>query len=366
MGVNFEIAPPNPPNDGILFVDHSKLGRSGHLGHALIEYEDNIILAFYPNCSDDHNGHSAIGWMEYKRSEDGGQTWSKPYVLDYSKKIFEEGEGRSAMSEKAILTSDGTLVLFNLVCDISETALWEPYLIPTYIRSLDGGHTWIEAKTVSEERGRIYDAFYDKNTIFVLKFLNDATINWTGNKEEHVYCLYVSTDNGEIFSKRSELPFNTRGRGYGTMKLLSDNRIIAYIYNHDDEQHLDYVISDDFGHTWSAVNTAYFEKKIRNPQMAAIDDCYFMHGRSGNLGDGSGNLVLYSSVDGINWDNGIYVRMQEAGTGAYSNNLVVGTFDPEKRKRLLIQSSHAYDRSKTNVLHWWLENIQGPSNGRNK
>jgi hypothetical protein len=355
--VRFNMIPPNPPNEGILFVDHSKTGRSGHLGHALIEYEPNKILAFYPNCSDDNNGHSAVGWMEYKRSEDGGQTWSEPSVLEYSKKMFDEGKGCSVMSEKAVLTSDGTIVLFNLVCDITVTALWEPYLTPTYIRSFDGGHTWTDAEVLGDKRGRIYDAFYQNDTIYALKFLNDATVTWTGNTEKHVYGLYVSTDNGETFIGRSELPFNTYRRGYGTIGLLNNSTIVAYIYNHDDEQHLDYVISEDNGHTWSDVQTAYFEKKIRNPQLVCIEDCYFMHGRSGNMGDGSGNFVLYSSEDGINWSAGIYLRMQEAGTGSYSNNLVVGTFEPANRKRLLIQASHAYEKSQTNVLHWWLKNI---------
>ena len=83
---NYNVIPKNPPNDGILFVDHSSTGRGGNLGHALVEYEDGKILAFYPNCSDDNKGHSAVGWMEYKRSEDGGETWGDPNVLAYSKK----------------------------------------------------------------------------------------------------------------------------------------------------------------------------------------------------------------------------------------------------------------------------------------
>jgi hypothetical protein len=33
----FDIDPPSPPNDGILFVDHFKAGRSGRLGYALVE-----------------------------------------------------------------------------------------------------------------------------------------------------------------------------------------------------------------------------------------------------------------------------------------------------------------------------------------
>ncbi len=50
----YELRPNNPPNGGILFVDHSATGKSGHLGHALVEYQDRKILAFYPNCSGDN------------------------------------------------------------------------------------------------------------------------------------------------------------------------------------------------------------------------------------------------------------------------------------------------------------------------
>jgi hypothetical protein len=90
LGCSYSVTPENPPNDGILFVDHSPAERGGHLGHALVEYADGKILAFYPNCSaGSHNpeafpmagkgrGHSARGWMEFKRSLDGGETWSDP------------------------------------------------------------------------------------------------------------------------------------------------------------------------------------------------------------------------------------------------------------------------------------------------
>jgi len=372
--ISFNIVPPNPPNDGILFVDHSKKGRSGHLGHALIEYKDEKILAFYPNCSEDNDGHSAVGWMEYKRSENGGQTWSEPIVLEYSRNMFDEGKGCSTMSEKAVLAPDGTIVLFNLVCDIQSApkkyrnstdiskypmpnAFWEPHYIPTYIRSFDGGYTWTDAKNISDKRGRVFDALSHDDSILALQFCNDASERWTGTTKEHVYSLFTSTDNGETFYKKSELPFNTKDRGYGTMEVLSDGGIIVYIYNINDEQNLEYTISYDNGYTWAEPKTAYFEKKIRNPQMVSINGCYFLHGRSGHFGEGSGNFVLYSSRDGILWDAGIYLRMQEAGHGAYSNNLVVGKYNSGKSNRLLIQASHAYEQHKTNIVHWWLENI---------
>ena len=54
----FDVVPP----EGNVFVNHEINGRSGHLGHALVEYEEGKILAFYPNCSLDEKGHSAVGW----------------------------------------------------------------------------------------------------------------------------------------------------------------------------------------------------------------------------------------------------------------------------------------------------------------
>ena len=56
----------------------------------------------------------------------------------------------------------------------------------------------------------------------------------------------------------------------------------------------------------------------------------------------------------MNWDTGRYLRMGEAGRGAYSNNLLVSGADATAPKRLLIQASHAYEKHMTNVLHRWL------------
>ncbi len=356
-GLRFEVEPPDPPNEGILFVDHSELGRSGHLGHALVEYAPGSILAFYPNCSDVNDGHNGDGWMEYKRSEDGGRTWSQPEPLAYSKRIYDQGIGRSVMCEKAVRTDDGAIVLFNLECEnIPEKKwAWQPLSVPTFMRSTDNGISWAPATLMGDQPGRIWDALVHHGAILVLELCNDSTIHWYGNRPEHHYALYVSTDQGYTFSRRSVLPFDIEGRGYGAMAILRDGSLIAYVYNLADEKHLDYAISDDGGHTWGVVQTAFMAKKIRNPQMAAFKDGFVLHGRSGNKGEGRGHLVLYTSSDGIHWDAGRYLRMQQAGWGAYSNNLLVGGPSPGAPKRVLIQASHAYERSKTNIYHWWLK-----------
>ena len=347
----FKITPADPPNEGILFVDHTKANRSGHLGHALVECADGKILAFYPSCSGakgglrwmgpEWAGHNADGWMEYKRSEDGGQTWSKPSVLEYSKSVYDKKQGRSVFCEKAVRAPDGTLVLFNLECDISTNTDWNPTFTPTFLRSTDGGKSWGPAQKLGDVPARVFAAICVEDTIFVLN----------RHQKEKLHVLYTSTDNGQTFVKRSQLPF--KDRVYGALAVLGNGHLIAYVYNAKDEQWLDYAISPDMGVSWGKPQTAFFAKKIRNPQIAAFKGGYVMHGRSGHLGRDNGelgHLVLYTSKDGLNWDEGRYLRKKTAANAAYSNNLLL-----DGGKRLLIQASHAYEHSKANVLHYWLE-----------
>ena len=151
------------------------------------------------------------------------------------------------------------------------------------------------------------------------------------------------------------LPFITNRRGYGALGHLAGGGLIAYVYNSANENVLDYLISHDGGKTWPKVGTSTVSRKIRNPQFTAFGGKYYLHGRSGAYGDGSGHMILYMSDDGITWDDGVYLRMRTAGAGAYSNSIVVDSPDGSGKQRLLIQVSHAYEDSKTNVLHWWLE-----------
>jgi hypothetical protein len=354
---------PEPGSELAIFVDHQAAGRSGHLGHALFQRSDAELFAFYPNCTSDDpgrhgtSGHSAVGWMEYRRSSDGGQSWGVPQVLEYSKRAFREKAGYSVFTEKAVVTDNGTVVLFHLLSDVSKDALWEPYLAPTSTRSLDGGETWSNPTTIGTKRGRVYDAIYYQGKILALKFDNDAEEDFCGTTDEHIYRLYESTDDGQSFEPGSNLPFDTRGRGYGTLCQLSDGSIIAYVYNKNDEEYMDYVTSEDGGRTWKSGGRTRLEKRIRNPQMIAFDKGYFLHGRSGSYGpeESKGHFVLYYSSDGIDWDSGIYLARREQGQGAYSNSLVVCDPAESGRERLRIHASHAYSADSTNIVAWWIE-----------
>ncbi len=255
------------------------------------------------------------------------------------------------MCEKALRADDGAIILFNLEC---KGKAWKPLAVPTCLRSTDFGFTWGAATSMGDQPARIWDAMLSDGCIFVLELCNDTENTWYGSLPEHHYGLYVSLDNGRTFARRSVLPFDIEGRGYGTMAVLSDGSLIVYVYNINDEENLDYVISHDGGRTWSAVKTAFMPKQIRNPQLAGFKDGFVLHGRSGNKGVGRNHFVLYVSRDGVNWDDGRYLRKPEAGWGGYSNNLLVSDPEAATPERLLIQASHAYEEDMTNVLHWWL------------
>ena len=354
---DYRLTPDAASDSGILFVNHQANGRSGHLGHALVEYAAGKILAFYPNCSAQDarwNGHSGFGWMEYKRSADCGKTWSEPEIEPNSKALFDENCGRTMMCEKAVSPSENEIVLFYLTCDMqTDGHIWEPYFEPRCAFSHDGGMTFSQPELFVHEAGRIYDACCHDGRIYVLFFAN-AELPGIAHLQEHPYRLYVSEDAGKTFLLSSELPFqSTINCFYGSLVFCPDGRLIAYIYDEKDEHNPKYAVSRDGGKTWDIPRRAFLEKKIRNPQLVWFSDRCFMHGRSGSWGKDKGHFVLYSSEDGIHWDEGVYLRMATEGAGAYSNNLIVHC--PDGGERLLIQASHAYQGNKTNILHWWLE-----------
>lgn len=353
---DFRVTPSPLPNDGLTFVDHSPNRRGGHLGHALVECLNGELLAFYPNCNDDNAGHSGNGWMEFKRSLDHGASWSEPEKLAYSYQMWAGGSARTAMCEKAVATDLGSIVLFHLICDMEVNgSIWEPYWEPTYTRSEDRGHTWSQAKQLCPLRGRVYDALYKDGVIYALMFANDAAVHYAGVFPEHQYHLYESRDDGKTFSLVSVIPFDTKGRCYGTMEFMENGDLVAYVYDMNDEEHADYCVSHDLGRTWCAPRKAYFAKCIRNPQLVRFGGGYFMHGRSGSLGENPGHFVIYYSNDGFVWDEGHYMRMRGPGAGGYSNSLIVGKHCCDIPQRLLIHTSHPYEEHRTNIIYWWLD-----------
>ena len=138
------------------------------------------------------------------------------------------------------------------------------------------------------------------------------------------------------------------------MNIIQGNRLIAYVY-HDDEQNIPYATSDDEGFTWSTVKTTFLAKALRNPQLSGnVGGVYFLHGRSGQRGDAPRNLVLYRSVNGIDWDAGVFLnRGPVDDSDSYSTNEIIGKYDASQPRSLLIQATIAYDGVRRVNLHHW-------------
>lgn len=375
----FRIVPGDIPNAGILFVDHERNRRSGHGGNTVTECRNGDIVSFYSNvsgCADAILGHSVAGWSEYRRSTDGGKTWGPAVVLDYSRRMWEGDELFSALVFASITAPDGTLIA---ILPRFVDRGWRRKWTPVYLLSHDHGQTWSEPRDVDPDAGVdelavSFDAcLVHQNSVFVM------FSGGVGGMGPGPYSLYVSVDNGQTFQQRSRLPFD-HSNYYGTIAVLDDGRLIAYSYpvkdagmvrgfNQGDgsertnEHHLHYTVSADAGRTWSPVQTTYFAKRLRNPQMSdKIGHYYFMHGRSGSHGAAPGNLVLYASRDGINWDEGVYLHTKVFDGGdKYSANEIIGKYDPSMPRRLLIQSSVVYDAhtSRVNERHWWIDHVEG-------
>lgn len=346
-------------SDEKLFHDHSKDGKSGHLGHGMCEYKEGCVLAFYPvNDGEKWSGHNGLGFCKMKRSYDSGETWTDlDEVYPFSDSLYRQKIDVYSAVEKAVCTKTGRIIAFNVIMDLQDSkgCGYEPFRVSSYCISDDEGKTWSDPKRFCDVPGRIYDAriFDDKIYVLIL-YAKDST----DKSKLMVYHLFKSEDNGETFENVSVVPFPVDfeyTRYYGTMEKLKDGSIIAYSYRGiSKEYELDYVISKDDGKTWGEMKQAHFEKRIRNPQLVKFKDSFFLFGRSGSNGeqDKAGHNIIYFSDDGINFDEGHYLKMREFGAGAYSNGIIVHKAGEE---RLLIRMSHAYEANRTNIYSWFID-----------
>ncbi len=370
----FKILPENVPNEGIMFIDHESTNRSGHYGSALTTCKNGDVIAFYTNVSGKIlEGHGIAGWSEYKRSSDGGKTWGKPVVLEYSKKTWDlnnvNGDklGKDqlyvASFVRSVITApNGTLVAFLSRQMASATDNYDGFNTPVYILSYDNGHTWTEPREVDPiASARQLSLTNDDGASFV----HDGVIYtvFIGGFGTGEYSFYASKDNGETFSKVSEGLFKNRKYKrsffYMTAKALDDGRFIVYSYDFDDEHNFPYVISNDKGKTWSEIKTTYMAKRIRDAQMSEkVGSYYFMVGRSGSFGNDPMNMVLYASENGIDWDAGRYLKKIQKTQDSYSAIEVVRGINNTPPK-VLIQGTVGYGvGASVNIKHWWIEDIK--------
>ncbi len=335
-----------------IYVDNEARGRSGHMSHAMVDLGNGKFMVFNSNCSQRRaNGHAAYGFIEYRISEDYCRTFGEVQELPYAKKCLMDG--RTTISvEKAVACSDGTVVAFCLRNNIFTEICCEPWDTPMVVRSTDGGKSWEPHFELCKQKGRIYDARYHNGVIYVLEFCNE---HFLGTNATHVYRLYASRDNGKTFEELGVVPFeNTHSRGYGAMIFNEYDELIVYAYNAADEVNMDYIVSPDGGKNWTRSGKCHVAKKIRNPQINRLDSQYILHGRAGA---GAG-FVLYTSDDGIHWDEGVSLDTTKPSC-YYSNSIIVR--EPGQPDRMLLQFSELFRPTVdacVNVMHAWLTTLR--------
>ncbi len=326
----------------VLYVDNEKRGRSGHMTHAMAEFAPNCFIDFNSNCTIHRiDGHTPYGFIEYRISRDGGNTYSDIQILDYSMKSLLDGVYAISV-EKAVACDDGTIVAFCLRNNAIDVWSCLPWVTPTVVRSTDQGKTWSEPVECIPFSGRIYDAIYKDGVIYVLIFCNPNHLG--KDPEQHKYRVYKSFDNGVTFEEASVIPFDIIDRGYGSFVFDGENRLHAYTYYKTDETLIDHAVSDDFGLSWEIMEQCHVDKGVRNPQTAYIDGIFVMHGRSAD----EDKFVFYASLDGSVWSDAAIIAQTNPSGQYYSNNLIL---NDENGNFLLVQYSEQYHGSKVNVKH---------------
>ncbi len=335
-----------------LYIDNKARKRSGHMCHAMIEYQPGRIIDFNSNCSAVRlQGHAAYGWVEYRYSDDYGKTWSEPHDLPYSRQEFFDGNYTISI-EKGVCI-DGVITLFALRNTQFSPICCEPWKTAMVLQSHDFGKTWTEPYELCEFEGRVYDAAVHDGVIYAMIFCNP---NHVGKTTEHVYRLYTSRDNGRSFQLASVIDIENIGHAYGALQFRDDGSLIAYANDIGNGFRLSESISYDLGKTWKRLPDAVLPEGIRNVQVSRLGPGYVMHGRAFRNARYGKGLIVYTSKDAVNWDDGILLEPEKTSC-YYSGNLRL--VKPDGTESLLVQYSDIYgdtfeNAAAVNIMHMFL------------
>lgn len=299
-------------------------GRNSHGGPVAMEYANSDLIMFHTNT----NGHSLEGWSEFALSKDGGKTWKRNNKFKYSYDSYQNNSKRPAWVEQGLVTSKGTVVLFITHFQLPENIRTNS----GFMRSLDHGRTW-------EEYQPFDGGFVGYPTSVAVKG-DTSFVLFDPDNGPHT--LYVSTDDGRSWHKRSTLSLDDL-KWYGTMCFMDDGRLIAGAYDSKDEEHFYYCISENSGNIWGEQKRAYVDKKIRDPEIACVEGRYYLHGRSGHSGKEAHQFVLYQSGDGENWGKGTIISSDTRGPDGYSDNCIVNKYKKDVPNELMVGYSIVYE-----------------------
>ncbi|MCE5186865.1 MAG: glycoside hydrolase [Planctomycetaceae bacterium] len=308
-------------------------GRNSHGGPVCMEYANGDLVAFHTNTS----GHNIDGWSEYAVSKDSGRTWNKYNKFRYSHEAYLRDPNSPVWIEEGLVTEKGTVVLFVTHFQCKSKAYSRSK--SGVMRSYDHGSTWTDYESVDGNFIGYPCATAVAGAVnYVLFDIFDA---------DGPHVLYASTDDGRTWSKRSTLTLDN-SKWYGALCIMADGRLLAGAYETKDENHFYYCISEDNGYTWSEQKRAYVDKKIRDPELAYLAGSYYLHGRSGYIGQGGNRFVLYQSDNGENWKSGVVVSKDAKGPDGYNHNCIINKYKADVAKELMVEYSISYTGHFTN------------------
>ena len=324
---------------GTIVADFSKpvdgQMRCSHGGPVCLEYADGTLAAFYANTS----SHNTDGWSEYALSKDGGKTWDKYHPFAFSKEAYQKDPKRPVWIEEGLVTDKGTAVLF--LTRFAVKGAGGDRVENLITRSRDHGKTWSTPEPMADA------VIGYPAAVATSEAAGEGAENYVlFDSPGGPHVLYVSTDDGKTWAKRSTLPLQ-EDAWYGGMCRGKDGRLLAGAYVTQDENHLYYCTSDDGGRTWSKQRKASVDKSIRDPELAYLDGKYYLHGRSGHGGPGAHRFVLYQSDNGKDWRPGVIVSGDRRGPDGYSHNCIINKYDKDKPNELMVLYSIVYDPPRT-------------------
>ncbi len=322
-------------------LEHDSPGRNSHGGPVCMEYPNGQIVAFNTNTS----SHNLDGWSEYAVSRDGGENWKMYNKFQYSYESYLKNPKQPFWVEQGLVTQSGTVVLFLSQLEQQDHGGFR--INSGNMRSSDNGSTWTDYESLDGDfAGYPCAVAVTGSTNYVM---------FDSNAGPHV--LYVSTDDGHSWEKRSTLTLDN-DKWYGTMCVMEDGRLLAGAYTEKDEHHFYYCISTDQGRTWSEQERTYVDKRIRDPELAYLGGKYYLHGRSGQAVkgmEGGNRFVLYQSDDGIKWQDGIIVSGDTKYADGYSSNCIINQYNDDIPNELMVEYSINYEGKVTNEYVFFIK-----------
>jgi hypothetical protein len=147
---------------------------------------------------------------------------------------------------------------------------------------------------------------------------------------------------GKTWKEVSVVPYpSTIGHAYGSMTISPKGELIVYAYNSNDQVNMSYAVSPDMGNTWTNLGKSFVKKQIRNPQVGRLDEYYILTGRAGQNETIASDFVIYTSLDGINWDDGLALGNGIRRSCWYSSMLPIKM--PNGKTRLYVKYSENYN-----------------------